>query len=189
MTKEARSPHGYVNGRDLSGAVRSASGDPASSGRVRLGRTGSDHPAWRGNAVSKEAGRCRAQRKYPEGQPCEICGVHWDGGHSVERHHRDGNTLNNDLENISWLCPIHHGEAHRRMERQNVSTDGTYHGPYVLDNLESTADVAYAASTMAAVCLCGGTIVAANNPGMIQAAVAVHNGTSRHLRYRERAKE
>lgn len=38
------------------------------------------------------------------------------GGHSVHRHHKDGNTLNNSPENIAFLCAKHHKEAHKNKD-------------------------------------------------------------------------
>ena len=50
-------------------------------------------------SASEKLGRCRALRMYPEDVPCERCGAQ----HS-ERHHKDGDTLNNAPSNIARLC-------------------------------------------------------------------------------------
>lgn len=56
------------------------------------------------------AGRKRARVLYPTPQPCE-----WPGCDRLgERHHIDGNTLNNYQSNIAWLCRGHHFRAEGR---------------------------------------------------------------------------
>lgn len=77
---------------------------------IRLVRIGEQNPMWRGDNVNPGSGRDRAQRMYPQ-EPCCIC------GERGERHHKDGNTLNNKQENIGWLCRRHHMEADGRMAR------------------------------------------------------------------------
>jgi len=62
-------------------------------------RFGEDHPAWLGDDVSRKGGRTRALRKYPDIGPCRAC-----GSPRAERHHVDGNTANNEPENIEALC-------------------------------------------------------------------------------------
>ena len=48
-----------------------------------------------------KAGRLRAWKMFPDG-PCFICGL------PGERHHRDGNSLNNNASNVVMLCRRHH---------------------------------------------------------------------------------
>ena len=69
---------------------------------------GENAPAWRGDYASPQAGRKRAHVLYPDPDPCEVCGAH------AERHHIDGNPLNNARENIAFLCVRHHIEAEDR---------------------------------------------------------------------------
>ena len=66
---------------------------------------------WGGDNIDPNNGRCRALRMYPP-QPCHICGK------VAERHHKDGDTLNNEPSNIEWLCRKHHMEADGRMDRR-----------------------------------------------------------------------
>jgi len=58
-------------------------------------------------------GRKRAQTLYTLGA-CE-----WDDceNPAAQRHHRDGNTLNNSPENIALYCVRHHLEVHGSLER------------------------------------------------------------------------
>lgn len=49
--------------------------------------------------IQEHTGRRRAQRLYKTMLPCERC-----GGKSYDRHHIDGNTLNNAPGNIQFLC-------------------------------------------------------------------------------------
>lgn len=60
------------------------------------------NPNWQGENACKDSGRGRAQRKYPLG-PCIIC-----GNIKTERHHVDGNPLNNLSDNVMILCRLHH---------------------------------------------------------------------------------
>jgi hypothetical protein len=53
---------------------------------------------------SKYTGRGRAQR-IPA-QPCEVCGAG-----SADRHHIDGDTMNNASPNIRFLCRAHHASV------------------------------------------------------------------------------
>lgn len=62
-------------------------------------RFGADHHAWLGDEVSVRGGRTRALRAYPEMGPCTKCGED-----SYDRHHKDGNTANNEPDNIEFLC-------------------------------------------------------------------------------------
>jgi hypothetical protein len=53
------------------------------------------------NHATAAMGRLRAKRQYPNVEPCADCGV---TGVLIDRHHIDGNTLNNQRENIAFLC-------------------------------------------------------------------------------------
>jgi len=74
-------------------------------------KRGSNGPSWKGDNASQQAGRLRAQRMYPS-QPCEACGM--EDGH---RHHKDRNTLNNNRDNIEFLC----GRCHKL---RHIKEDG-----------------------------------------------------------------
>lgn len=78
--------------------------------RCGIDRRGSKHPQWKGDDATIATGRDRARRWYPR-QTCLVCGV------PAERHHIDGNTLNNDPSNIAHLCRAHHQEMDGRRER------------------------------------------------------------------------
>jgi hypothetical protein len=58
--------------------------------------------------ATKQAGRKRARALYQD-RPCEVCGA------PAERHHKDGDTLNNEPSNVAFLCRKHHIEAEDRM--------------------------------------------------------------------------
>jgi hypothetical protein len=74
-------------------------------------RFGAEHPNWKGDAVSVKGGRTRALRSYRDIGPCSTCGAL-----RAERHHRDGNTANNDAENIAVLCRKCHMAEDGRLE-------------------------------------------------------------------------
>ena len=57
-------------------------------------------------ATKPDAGRKRAQRLYPL-MPCVMC-----GSIKSQRHHKDGNPLNNSTENIKFLCQTCHAAKH-----------------------------------------------------------------------------
>jgi hypothetical protein len=59
---------------------------------------GSGNGMWKGELASAGAGRFRARKKYKLGK-CENCGKE-----ATDRHHRDGNPLNNDPPNVKILC-------------------------------------------------------------------------------------
>ncbi len=58
------------------------------------------------------AGWLRAQKLYPHLGKCQLC-----DNRAVERHHIDGNTLNNEPGNVMFLCRHHHMEVDGRLEQ------------------------------------------------------------------------
>lgn len=77
------------------------------------------------NTTNKKTGRARARRWFVS-RPCEICGEE-----KSQRHHKDGNPLNNLPENIAMLCAKHHVHADRldhirRIGRIGAQTRGRY---------------------------------------------------------------
>lgn len=67
------------------------------------------HHNWLGDKATQKAGNSRAYRLFPIIGPCETC-----GNEKSERHHKDGNTLNNDPTNIEILCHGCHMREHQR---------------------------------------------------------------------------
>lgn len=59
---------------------------------------GSSHHNWKGDNIKPASGRDRARKKFSLGN-CEICQKK-----AIDRHHKDGNTLNNSQSNIQRLC-------------------------------------------------------------------------------------
>ena len=74
-------------------------------------RFGSDHHAWKGEAIKIRSGRSRALRNFLL-KPCEKC-----GNPKSERHHKDDNTKNNHPSNIMFLCRKCHMKEDGRYER------------------------------------------------------------------------
>lgn len=66
---------------------------------------------FQGNSASQAAGRQRAQKLYPVPLPCKCCGVTAQEAR-IDRHHKDGNTLNNAFDNIEFLCASCHTKQH-----------------------------------------------------------------------------
>lgn len=79
--------------------------------RRRASSSGSLHHSWKGDNIVPQSGRGRALKMYPEA-PCEICGVM-----PGQRHHIDGNPINNNPDNIKFLCPKCHTTEDGRRER------------------------------------------------------------------------
>jgi hypothetical protein len=63
-----------------------------------LDKLGAKNPMWKGAEAKPASGRERARRRYNL-DVCEDC-----GGNAHDRHHVDGNPLNNEPSNIAILC-------------------------------------------------------------------------------------
>lgn len=50
---------------------------------------------------------------------CQICGKEYPE-HSLEIHHKDGNHLNNDLNNLEVWCTICHRNAHYNRKEKPI---------------------------------------------------------------------
>jgi hypothetical protein len=77
---------------------------------IRLAKLREKNPMWKGDKVSKITGNNRAERWYKL-KPCVRCGG------KAERHHKDGNTLNNKPENIAFLCRRCHMKSDGRLDK------------------------------------------------------------------------
>ncbi len=66
-----------------------------------------NNPTWKGNLAKIDAGRARAKRWYKD-KPCEKCG----SNKNIVRHHIDRNTLNNNINNLMFLCNCCHRKLH-----------------------------------------------------------------------------
>jgi 5-methylcytosine-specific restriction endonuclease McrA len=75
-------------------------------------RWGSEHHAWKGENVSNRAAHHRAETRFKNLPPCEDC-----GNVVSERHHADGNPLNNMASNIKFLCRKCHMSKDGRLEK------------------------------------------------------------------------
>jgi hypothetical protein len=75
-------------------------------------RWGCDHHAWLGDDATQKTGRSRAARMYLNIGNCVLC----DSTKS-ERHHIDGDTLNNNPENVIALCRRCHMKEDGRLEK------------------------------------------------------------------------
>lgn len=73
-------------------------------------KRGALNPNWKGDSVPKHRGNERCRYLYEQSGPCEVCGEA-----NAERHHKDGNPLNNAPGNIAFLCRRHHMEADGRL--------------------------------------------------------------------------
>lgn len=72
---------------------------------------GENNGRWKGDSARPETKRARAQRRYPLGK-CLRC-----QNQATDRHHRDGNTGNNDPTNIETLCRRCHMETDGRLDK------------------------------------------------------------------------
>ncbi len=88
--------------------------------RLVANRSGENGHNWRGTNVSTLAGNARCQTMYGLPTTCETC----DGSESrLERHHKDEDTLNNEFENIMFLCRKCHYQWHHGQGVMSVFTD------------------------------------------------------------------
>lgn len=69
--------------------------------------------AFKGPNVSKNAGNRRAQVLFKIPEACKKCGILKKSFHMI-RHHKNGNTLDNQRKNIEWLCRSCHINHHRK---------------------------------------------------------------------------
>jgi len=66
--------------------------------KERKAKLGSLNPNWKGDQIKMQSGRLRAERKFKISK-CEKC------GHKAhDRHHKNGNPINNESGNIQILC-------------------------------------------------------------------------------------
>lgn len=79
--------------------------------KLALSKMGERNPMWRGAEASAPSGRSRARQRYDLG-PCEVC-----ERPAVDRHHRDGDTHNNEASNVQSLCRRCHMAADGRLDR------------------------------------------------------------------------
>lgn len=95
-------------------------------GKAKLGEL---NPMWKGDSIAYDAsGRARAQRMYIPIGKCQRCGEK----PALDRHHKDGNTANNDPDNVSFLCRSCHMIVDGRMQNLNQFQES----PVILDHDE-----------------------------------------------------
>lgn len=70
----------------------------------------SSNPNWKGRNATKRSGYSRALRMFKDGI-CKKC-----KNQIAERHHKDGNTLNNKASNVVFLCRRCHMESDGRLQ-------------------------------------------------------------------------
>lgn len=89
--------------------MRSREGIKQSSDHIAArSRFGADHPNWKGDSATVKTGRTRALRAHALPYVCDACA----NPKRLDRHHKDGNTLNNEKSNIAFLCRACHTTAH-----------------------------------------------------------------------------
>lgn len=71
---------------------------PDSIQKIRAAKLGKSNPNWKGGKATPNAGRSRARTKFAA-LNCSRCGAL-----KAERHHKDGDTNNNDESNIDIVC-------------------------------------------------------------------------------------
>lgn len=78
------------------------------------------NPNWKGDSVGLKSARARALRWFAGGV-CGKCGTR-----KAERHHKDGNTRNNDKSNIDLLCRRCHMQEDGRLKNFNEMRRGKH---------------------------------------------------------------
>lgn len=81
--------------------------------KTRLSKLREKNPNWKNYNIKQQSGSCNARRWFKI-RPCEVCGK-ING--RIDRHHKDGNEINNAPENIQFLCRKHHMIADGRMAK------------------------------------------------------------------------
>jgi hypothetical protein len=76
--------------------------------KLAVSKIGEKNPRWKGDTVTDQAGRARAERNLP----------HIKG---AEKHHKDGNPLNNTPENIEYVTRKQHMTIDGRLARRDAS--------------------------------------------------------------------
>lgn len=79
----------------------------------KRGEAGAAHPSWKGNKVKPDTGRVRCKRLYPELGNCENC----LNKPAIERHHKNGNTTDNERSNVLFVCRQCHMKLDGRWEK------------------------------------------------------------------------
>ena len=82
---------------------------------IGLAKMREKNPNWKGSNASNNAGNLRARRWFGDIQKKSYCKC---GKRSVHIHHKDKNTLNNDIKNLAFLCAKCHGKAHRILNKK-----------------------------------------------------------------------
>ncbi len=81
--------------------------------KIGIANFGEKNGMWKGDLAQwKETARERAQRRFPL-VTCEKC----KKKKAIDRHHIDGNTFNNERNNIMILCRSCHMVIDGRMEK------------------------------------------------------------------------
>ncbi len=70
------------------------------------------HFNWKGDEAKEPSGASRAQKMYPVLGECDLCIEP-----AYDRHHVDGNRLNNERSNLMFLCRQHHMVVDGRLPR------------------------------------------------------------------------
>jgi hypothetical protein len=60
---------------------------------------GASNPMWKTGSITAATGRNRAQYRFKNLGQCQRCDKP-----AMDRHHKDGNTGNNDATNVEFLC-------------------------------------------------------------------------------------
>lgn len=80
--------------------------------KLSLSKRGSLNPQWKESGLSPNGGRCRARVVVPDAAACCRCGAS-----PGERHHRDGDTSNNNPDNLVVLCRRCHMSSDGRLSK------------------------------------------------------------------------
>lgn len=81
--------------------------------KIAAAKRGPLNPRWKGDGATPQAGRARAESMHVAASHCERC----DKRRKTERHHKDGNTLNNERSNIRFLCRRCHMTEDGRLQQ------------------------------------------------------------------------
>lgn len=95
---------------------------------ISKAKLGELNPMWKGDFITCKSGRARAIRMYTFLGNCQEC----EKRPAFDRHHKDGNTANNDTANVLFLCRACHMKLDGRINNLNQFQEV----PVILDHDE-----------------------------------------------------
>lgn len=94
---------------------------PLSNAKRRRSLSGPNNPSFRGDKAMPHTGRHRAKSVLASAERCALCLIAPATAKRMERHHVDGNPLNNESSNLVWLCSKCHKGVHSHPRHKHLA--------------------------------------------------------------------